>query len=230
MKITRTSPKRSERPARILAAASLLMARYGYDKTTMDDIAREAGVSKGALYLSWSSKEGLFDALLRYEMQRLLLELRQRIDADPEGNSLVALYTHTLLAMQNNPLICALYLRDGKILGDFIHRQDPERYNRRLMLSAESIRQFQAAGLIRDDIQANVVAHLFSILALGFLSISSVISPEMAPPLPDTVNGLSAMVNSGLSGSNQNQNLPKEAIFKMIDLMQAQNDMKGKND
>ena len=29
---------------------------YGFDKTTMEDISREAGVSKGSLYLVWSSR------------------------------------------------------------------------------------------------------------------------------------------------------------------------------
>jgi AcrR family transcriptional regulator len=122
-----------------LNAASNLIARYGYDKTSMEEIAAEAGVSKGALYLTWPGKEELFDALLEWEMKNLLLDLRKRIEEDPKDSSLASLYSHTLLAMQNNPLVMALYTRDGKILGDFVHRQDPERYTRRLLMSNESI-------------------------------------------------------------------------------------------
>ena len=51
MSPTSVTRKRNERPTRILNTAGRLMTRYGYDKTTMDEIAREAGVSKGALYL-----------------------------------------------------------------------------------------------------------------------------------------------------------------------------------
>jgi TetR/AcrR family acrAB operon transcriptional repressor len=40
-----------DRPSRILAVTARLMAHYGYDKTIVDDIAREAGMSKGAIYL-----------------------------------------------------------------------------------------------------------------------------------------------------------------------------------
>ncbi|MCB0031981.1 MAG: helix-turn-helix transcriptional regulator, partial [Anaerolineales bacterium] len=38
-----------ERETRILQAAAQLFAHYGFDKTTVSDIAREAGVSKGAI-------------------------------------------------------------------------------------------------------------------------------------------------------------------------------------
>ena len=59
-----------EREQRILDAAANLIAHYGYDKTTVDEIAREAGVSKGAIYLHFKSKEDLFEALLLREIGR----------------------------------------------------------------------------------------------------------------------------------------------------------------
>lgn len=196
----------------------------------MEDIAREAGVSKGALYLTWPGKEELFDALLEYEMKNLLLDLRKRIDSDPNGSSLASLYSHTLLAMQANPLVMALYTRESKILGDFVHRQDPGRYTNRLLMSTESISQFQAAGQIRADIKPQVIAHLFMLMALGFMNINSLIAPEAAPPITETAAAMSALVQSGLCGSAINQKLPKEAIYKMIDLMLEQYSEKGKNE
>lgn len=44
------------RRGRLLDATARLVARYGYDKTSVEEIAREAGVSKGAVYLHWPSK------------------------------------------------------------------------------------------------------------------------------------------------------------------------------
>src|SRR6059036_2207992 len=41
----------------ILDAAERLLARYGYRKTTVDDLAREAGIGKGTVYLHFPSKE-----------------------------------------------------------------------------------------------------------------------------------------------------------------------------
>jgi AcrR family transcriptional regulator len=41
----------------ILDAMERLLARYGYKKTTMDDLAGEAGIGKGTIYLYFPSKE-----------------------------------------------------------------------------------------------------------------------------------------------------------------------------
>src|SRR5215469_10283501 len=54
---TRAKEKRlADRGDRILDALATLIARWGYGKTTVDDIAREAGVAKGTVYLHWPSK------------------------------------------------------------------------------------------------------------------------------------------------------------------------------
>lgn len=230
MKTTRFSPKRIDRPQRILDAAADLIARHGYDATTIEAIAHQAGVSKGAVYLSWPSKEALFDSLLAHEMNKMLLELRRRIENEADGCTFTRLYAHSLLALQANPLMSALYLRDGKILGDFVARQDPERYTRRLMLSTEAILYFQSAGLLRADLPASSIAYLFSLMALGLMSISSVIGAEQAPPLEETVRAMSAMVEGGLVSPVGEKPLPKEILFQLLDLMQSQNEQDGKND
>lgn len=230
MKTTRFSPKRIDRPQRILDASADLIARHGYDATTIEAIAHQAGVSKGAVYLSWPSKEALFDSLLAHEMNKMLLELRRRIENEADGCTFTRLYAHSLLALQANPLMSALYLRDGKILGDFVARQDPERYTRRLMLSTEAILYFQSAGLLRADLPASSIAYLFSLMALGLMSISSVIGAEQAPPLEETVSAMSAMVEGGLLGPTGEKPLPKEMLLKMLDLMHSQNETDGKNE
>ena len=46
-----------EHRERILDAAERLLARYGYKKMTVDDLASEAGIGKGTVYLSFPSKE-----------------------------------------------------------------------------------------------------------------------------------------------------------------------------
>lgn len=50
----------------ILEAAWAAFATYGYRKTSMDDIARGAGVSRPALYLHYRNKEDIFRSLARH--------------------------------------------------------------------------------------------------------------------------------------------------------------------
>ncbi|PMR74004.1 TetR/AcrR family transcriptional regulator [Billgrantia endophytica] len=55
----------SRRAARILDAAAKLYMTYGAKRTSMNDIATEAGMAKGTLYLSFKSKDELFHALIQ---------------------------------------------------------------------------------------------------------------------------------------------------------------------
>ena len=60
------NPPRGDAEARraaILDAALRVFGQYGFRRTSMDDIAREAGIGKGTIYLSFTSKDEVFQAL-----------------------------------------------------------------------------------------------------------------------------------------------------------------------
>jgi len=71
---------RAERSAQtridLLEAAERRFFVHGYHGTTLDDIADEAGYTKGAVYSTFKNKAGLFLALLDVVMERRLGELR----------------------------------------------------------------------------------------------------------------------------------------------------------
>ena len=50
-------------PKRVLAAALTLFGRHGFQRTSMADIAREAGIARATLYLRFPDKPALFEAL-----------------------------------------------------------------------------------------------------------------------------------------------------------------------
>lgn len=56
---------KEEAKSRILDAANKVFAENGYHEATMDDIAKRLGVSKGAIYLYFSGKEDLFEAMVK---------------------------------------------------------------------------------------------------------------------------------------------------------------------
>jgi AcrR family transcriptional regulator len=55
--------KRIERYERILAAASVVFGRFGYRRSSLTDVAREAGIGKSTIYHYVAGKEELFAAL-----------------------------------------------------------------------------------------------------------------------------------------------------------------------
>jgi AcrR family transcriptional regulator len=73
-----------ERRSQILEAASAVFARLGFHEARMDDIAHEAGLSKGALYLYYNSKDAIIAALLRFFFDQELGMLRRLLQAGSE--------------------------------------------------------------------------------------------------------------------------------------------------
>src|SRR5258708_23382447 len=60
------------RQAAVLEAAVGVFARYGYRKTSMDEVARAAGVSRQGLYLQFANKEELFPQAVGQSLNRHL--------------------------------------------------------------------------------------------------------------------------------------------------------------
>jgi AcrR family transcriptional regulator len=54
-----------ERPQQILDAAFRVFGKHGLHQATLDDVAREAGITKGTIYLYFPSKAGLFAAMIK---------------------------------------------------------------------------------------------------------------------------------------------------------------------
>ena len=68
-KAAKPSPRRREqklhRQGEILAAAIKVFAEHGYEATRIDEVAKQAGIAKGTIYLYFQDKERLFRAVVR---------------------------------------------------------------------------------------------------------------------------------------------------------------------
>jgi TetR/AcrR family transcriptional repressor of uid operon len=89
-----TPETQTARRERILDAAELCFARSGFHRTTMQHICREAGVSPGALYIYFDSKEALIAGLCQRDRARLGEDI-ERVAAAPDlMQALASLATH----------------------------------------------------------------------------------------------------------------------------------------
>jgi len=75
-------PKSMENRAELVTqAAQELFARYGYERTSIEDIAEHLGIGKGSIYLAFKTKEDIFLAIL----EKHLAELRKLVDESVEN-------------------------------------------------------------------------------------------------------------------------------------------------
>lgn len=186
----------TEREDRILDAALRLIVHYGYDKTTVSDIAEAANVSKGAIYLHWKSKDELFEALLVREVKRFSEHWLQQVMDDPQGGRLSVMFKLSLGMMPKFPLFKALISQDMRTLGDFFRRQDPTLFARRNLFNKEFIILMQSAGLVREDVNPDVMAYMMSCINYGYINLPDVLPEDQRPPMEDLLNGIFELLSS----------------------------------
>src|SRR5258707_5121724 len=112
----------SDRRERLLACASSLFSRWGFGKTSVDDIARETGISKGAVYLEFPNKDALFKAVVHWEFARYMRDWLRRFEHDHGDWSLARMIQHSFAAIDSNPFVKALVKRDQRLFGSFLRR------------------------------------------------------------------------------------------------------------
>jgi len=161
--------RRQQRANRILDAAAALILRWGYNKTTIDDIARQAGVAKGTIYLHWKTREDLFAALMKREKAELAADVRQRLAADPAGATLRGLLKHSALAVMQRPLMKAVLLRDLDVIGKLVHSESTSvAYIERLAGFTSYLEVLRAHDLVRTDLSLSAQVYMLSAIFMGF--------------------------------------------------------------
>ncbi|MBE3640357.1 TetR/AcrR family transcriptional regulator [Mangrovicoccus algicola] len=94
--------------AQILDGARSVFARLGFDAASMNDITREASVSKSTIYVYFASKEDLFEALISETRERLFAEVRAELDRPgPVAEVLHHYGLHLAEVLCSEPVIAA---------------------------------------------------------------------------------------------------------------------------
>jgi AcrR family transcriptional regulator len=193
--IREQATSRQERATQIVTAAGVLLLRHGYQRITMEDVAREAGVGTGTIYLHWKSKEALFETVLLHELVALWAELAHRLDADPADALLHRLLSHLLRAVKQRPLAQALFTRDTGLLGKLAQRSAVLRAQP-LMSGATLITLLRELGLMRSDTALDVQLYAFSAIWAGFSLVDPLLSADDRAPIDTQVAALSATMRA----------------------------------
>ena len=183
----------------ILNAAAEVIIRLGYDKTTMSDIADEAGLSRRTIYLYFKGKDELFEELLYSEYLQYAQIWLEQIESDPRGGTIGGFYRANFHAVNSRPLIAAMLRRDRRVVGNYLRKRDNIFTQ---MLSGVNTLAFfqalQAAGTIRQDIDAAVIGHILEMLSYGQLTIGDFKPADQFPPYDAVMEALADMMDRAL--------------------------------
>lgn len=142
-----------ERRAQILAAARACFIDNGYAHTRVDDIAREAGLSKGGVYFHFKSKREIFDALLAAQQARTAEVVAEVVGSeDSTVEQLIRLGTAMVQAFSdgNDHGKFLIVLAEMGIREDDIYRRVVDAHDAYIAALTETIKRGQERGEIRD--------------------------------------------------------------------------------
>lgn len=176
----------------ILAGARRVFSRMGYDAASMNDITREAGVSKGTIYVYFDDKEDLFEALIEYECNTMFADMFEALDRAGDMNDLRGtLYRHGvgLVRKVTSPIV----IRAQRIvvgicerkpdLGARFYENGPRRGHKRLMAFFDAA--VAGGKLVIPDTE--MAAHQFGELCLAGMSRQLLFYYRDAPPGEDEI-------------------------------------------
>ena len=133
----------------ILDAALSLMREAGFEAVTVRDICKKAGITTGAFYHHFQSKEELFDkgfAPLDQDMEKVLADQ----PTDDPAQRLKAILTHYAVFMENCGELTAQYYQ-RRLVNPGVASLDPSRYIRRVLIDCFTQAREQGIPILRDD-------------------------------------------------------------------------------
>ncbi|MQA08170.1 MAG: TetR family transcriptional regulator [Pseudonocardiaceae bacterium] len=149
-------------PKRLLSVATRLFAKKGFDRTSVQEIVETAGVTKGAMYHYFDSKEDLLSEIYG----RVLREQMERLEKFAAAEAPVSERLHS--AASDVVVTTIANLDDSKIFFRSMHQLTPEkqravrnerrRYHERFRALVD---EGQASGEFRTDVPADLIVDFF---------------------------------------------------------------------
>lgn len=160
--------------SRVLLAARKVFAREGYAGATLDAIAAQAGLTKGAVYWHFTNKNDLFLALMEEHINTNMTVIPEQVQASLSMNGeagIAQLLTGMLTHIQARPDWVQLYFefvtqsREQEVQ----EMLSTEAYQKGLARSQELVQQLQSHGQINPGLDAFVVATFWTALVDGLM-------------------------------------------------------------
>jgi AcrR family transcriptional regulator len=197
----RTTPQRGSLRAEqvaqtrdaLIRAGRQLFGDKGFGSTSVDDVAREARVTTGALYHHFPNKTALFEAVFEATHQELMAESTEAAMAARDAVDALARGFDTFLDAALRPDVQQILALDGPaVLGPARYTELDERYAFTIIVAA--LEEAVKAGAIRVDDPETVTRLLLGALTRGAMLIAS--SPDPVA----TRDSVSRSIRTLLSG------------------------------
>ncbi|HEX4207151.1 MAG TPA: helix-turn-helix domain-containing protein [Ktedonobacteraceae bacterium] len=193
MEKTEVPSRQQERVELIVHVAAEQLVRWGYKKVTINDIAQQAGIGTGTIYLHWKTKESLFQTVMLREIMAVWDKLLERMRHDYREFYPHRMMCSLLLITMQRPIAHAMFIGDGELLGKLV--QSRLAIQTRMMHTPEQfVALLRDQGLMRTDMSVHIQQYAFSAAVTGFCLVDPLIAEEDRVSLEERVNALAHVI------------------------------------
>jgi TetR/AcrR family fatty acid metabolism transcriptional regulator len=154
----RTKEKPADKYHQILEAAVKVFAHQGFFQSTISQIAKDAGVADGTIYLYFKNKEDILVQIFSYKTKQVFDRFREEVDrADNAIDKLRNLITRHLEEFQRDRNMAVVYQSETHQSVRLAEDQIREMSKMYLDIVTEIIEQGQEEGSIRKDLYIGLV-------------------------------------------------------------------------
>ena len=150
-----------DKPQQIIDAAVRVFARNGFYNSRVSDIAREAGIASGTIYLYFKTKDEILVTLFREKMAAFVAALRTEIahERDPEAKirRLVRLHFEVLEASPDMAEVVQVELRQGQ---KFFRGASAHEISAYFDLIGSILHEGVAGGVFRRDLPVKIATKM----------------------------------------------------------------------
>ena len=154
-------PVVADKRAAILRAAIRVFAHNGYFNSKVADIAREAGVADGTVYLYFKSKEEILHSIFDHSMEEAIADGRKQLegisDASEKLRRIALLHLERLGADRDLAVVFQVELRGST---KFMEEFSAAGFAEYLSLIRSTIEEGQRAGVFRSQLNAKLLAKI----------------------------------------------------------------------
>lgn len=185
-------------PDRLVAAAEARFRRFGYRRTTIDDITGGAGTGKGSLYLHFESKQAIYMAVVEASLERFVGRASRLLDGPgtvPERlRSLVEL---TIEHYGQDELLHASLFGAASLVDGDVSRMAADFQRARIRsLLRELLAIGQREGTVRAHLDIDAAAGV--LFEIGWAVVRSALEGTSEIPLDRALTTLNQIVGLGL--------------------------------
>lgn len=196
---------------RILETAASAFAEHGYDGVSLNEVVRRSGLTKGALYHHFASRDELALATFRHKQQELVSQIGQAVDPDAPPLERLAelLRERARLLARDRSLFVVVRLGIDLTMRHGAGSEYAGFTDLPLELFGELVREGQARGEIRPDVDPGAAAETIFAGILG-IDQAALLAPDEAGLLERSEWLLDVLVHGLAAPAAKRHPRPKE--------------------